>query len=984
MTTADAVRRRVWLQEQIGGAPGATVLRVANVLTGTLDVVALRAACLDVLAAWPSLRTGLRADGTAGVEHPPADVLTVGADAADDRPFDLARELPIRFTLVPLSRDEHLFVVTAHRVALDDSGLGPLATAFGAAYRARLAGRSPTLAEPKAPVPSGPVPAAERAFWLERLADPPVLDLGARRVAAFRPAAVPIDLDPAAAAAVRGFAGEGGVVPPLLVSFAALLHRVTAAPDVVVGHPVTRGGYADLVPVRAGFVSDPALDEVLADVAATVTRGVTCGMPFDEIVHDVGPRRGRGQPLAGVLLSVRPADAFLLDLPGVRAQARAVAGVSGQVDLAVSLVDDGETLRGHLEFDAAQLDRATVERLGGQWQALLAGWAARPGARVSTLPLMSGSDSERVLVRWNETTAEPPSGSVDELFAEQAARTPDRVAVLFRDGQWTYRWLHERAAALAGELVRRGVSFEEPVAVGLTRSPEFFVAVLAVLRCHATYLAVDPAYPADRIRYMLADSGARILLTERDIAARLPTDDVDVVVVSETGHARPVPVREPVDGSRAAYLIYTSGSSGVPKAVVGTQRATVNRLGWMWRRYPFEPGEMCCQKASLSFGDSVWETFGGLLRGVPTYIAADEEVHDPDRFTRALSDVDVSRCTVVPSLLWLLLARPGVAARLTRLRILVSSGEALESTLARHVRTALPETLLLNLYGSSEVAADVTAWECTTVSDGPGVPIGRPIDNARVYVLDARLAPVPVGGDGELFVGGVGLARGYAGRPGMTADRFVPNPHGPGRLYRTGDRCRWRADGVLEYLGRLDDQVKVRGMRVEPGEVEAVMSTAPSVAACAVVGRVFGDGDTRLVCFVVPAAGRRVDRTALRRFARDRLPEFLVPSMFVPVAELPKTASGKIARRELSMPDPANEPPPPATSDLEREVAAVWAEILEVDQVGATDNFFALGGDSVRMMGLAGRLSTLLGRQVGLRILYLNQSVEEFCRAVTR
>lgn len=1009
-TVLSPAQRRIWLQEQIGGAPGATHRCVANLLTGPLDVDRLRDACADVLARHPVLRTVYRSDGAGPVPEilaeasvldmvdladvPAADRLDAAWRTVVERnrgPFDLEREVPVRVTLCRLSETESLLAVTLHRIAVDDACLGLLAAELSASYAGRRPERPPvTHAPPRAD--------DDAAYWREQLGDVPhVLDLPTDRprdrASAFRGRAVPFALDEDTTRAVRARGGTGGVVVSLLASFATLLHRYTAMADVIVGVPVSRpatpgvlGCFADLVPIRVHLGDEPDLDRLLARVAEAHRRGcVTGGMPFERIVEVVSPQRLSGQPLAQVMLSVRDSAAFALRLDGVRSEPVDLPGLSGQLDLAVSVVDGGGTLSGFLEYNEELFDAATVERVARQWQVLLADWLAHPGKHPGELAVLSDEDEQRMLHEWNATARPLPGPSLDELFLAQAARFPDRVAIVTAGGQWTYRWLEERSAALAAELTRRGVSFEEPVAIGLPRSPEFFVAVLAVLRCHATYLALDPGYPMDRLRYMMSDSGARILLTEREQLDHLPGEGVEVVLVGEGSRHGRAPRLPEVPLSRVAYLIYTSGSSGVPKAVMGTHSATLNRLRWMWQEYPFTDGDLVCQKASLCFGDSVWETLGGLLQGVPTLVLADEEVRDPDRFVSALARGDVSRCTLVPSMLWLLTGRPDVARRLVRLRIVVSSGEALDAELARRIRAVLPDTLLLNLYGSSELAADVTAWECLAADDSASVPIGRPIANAGGYVLDAALRPVPVGVDGELFVGGAGLARGYAGRPGMTADRFVPNPYGPGRLYRTGDRCRWRPDGVLEYLGRLDDQVKVRGMRVEPAEVEDVVAQCPGVATCAVVGRSFGPGDVRLVCFVVPESGRRPDRTFLRRFARGRLPEFMVPSLFVSVAELPMTASGKVERRSLVVPAFAPDGPDgsePAGSELERKVADVWAEILEVDRLTVRDNFFALGGNSIRMMSLATRLSTLLSRDVSMRTLYVNQSVEDFCRAL--
>jgi len=1014
-------QRRIWLQEQIGGAPGATHSCLTSLLTGPLDPALLQDALSDVVRRHQVLRWVYRAGGGEPVPAldpgmPTIDQVDLRDAPATDRvrlarqlvaernlrTFDLADEVPIRAVLIRTGDAEHVLSFTMHRIGFDDRSAGILATELSECYSARRRGRSARL--PELPVDyaefarwqraKGAAAEPDRAYWKARLGGVAhVLDLPCDRprplTPAYRAGAVPLDFDPGTASALRA-GGTAATRTTMLATFAALLHRCTGAPDVIVAVPVERrtapgadrliGCFSDVAPVRVDLAGDPSLDELVDRVGAAAEAATAhSGMSFEQIVEAVSPRRIPGQPLAQVMFTLRQGGEFGLDLDGVRCVPLEETHRGGQLDLAADL---GATLSGRFEFNQELFDPATVARLAQQWRVLLAEWLARPAERLSRLPVLTREDERRVLYEWNATVRDVPGQRLDELFLEVAERHPDRVALISGEHRWTYGWLAERSAALAAHLHRLGVAYEEPVAIGLPRSAAYFVAVLAVLRCRATFLALDPSYPEHRLSYMVADSGARILLTERDLVGQLPADGLRTVYVGDVTDDAPAPELPATPAASVAYLIYTSGSSGVPKAVMGTHAATVNRLAWMWSEYPFAPREVCCQKASLCFGDSIWETFGGLLRGVPTLVLSDTEVRNPDQFVDALAAAAVTRCTLVPSMLWLLVDRTDVPEKLSRLRIAVSSGEALETELARRFRRVLPDCTLLNLYGSSELAADVTGWDCAAPSDGPGVPIGRPIANTSVFVLDPALRPVPVGVAGEALVGGAGLARGYAGRPGMTAERFIPNPYGRGRLYRTGDRCRWRADGVLEYLGRLDDQVKVRGMRIEPAEVEAMVARHPGVAKCAAVARSFGPGDVRLVCFVVPAPDRTVTGTVLRRFTRGQLPEFMVPSMFVTVPELPMTPSGKVDRRSLALPRAATGGAELSGSDLERRVAEVWAEALEVDRVGLRDNFFELGGDSVRMMHLASRLAALLNRPVSLGTLYVNQSVEEFCQAL--
>ena len=551
----------------------------------------------------------------------------------------------------------------------------------------------------------------------------------------------------------------------------------------------------------------------------------------------------------------------------------------------------------------------------------------------------------------------PVEGTVHGLLERQA---DDRLALLHRVERVSLQELNERANRLAWRLRREGVRRGSVVGVCLPRSIELDAALLGVLKAGAAYLPLDPGYPEERLRFMVEDSGARLL--DRDGLADEPTHD-------------PPPVAGPDD---LAYLIYTSGSTGRPKGVMGTHLGAVNRFEWMWRAYPFAEAEHAVHRTPLSFVDSVWEIFGPLLQGVPATILGDDEVRDPDAFADALAACGATRVVLVPALLEALVDR---ADRLPKHPMVWSvSGEALPPALAERCEQALPNVRLVNLYGSTEVAGDATCDDPAAQSRS-AVTIGRPIANTHAYVLDEQLEPVPVGVVGELWLGGVGLARGYHGSPGLTADRFRPDPFSSrrgARLYRTGDLARWRADGVLEYLGRRDGQVNLRGNRVELGEIEARLREHPLVLEAAVVVREDAP-ERRLVAYVVGEAG-----PALRSFLAERLPGFMVPAVFVELPELPRTPSGKLDRGAL--------PAPSATrttdgyrapqTETERELARLWAEALQLDRVGADDNFFDLGGSSLLAVQLAARITESgLPIEHPLRCLYSTPTVAAMARA---
>ena len=530
-------------------------------------------------------------------------------------------------------------------------------------------------------------------------------------------------------------------------------------------------------------------------------------------------------------------------------------------DLNVNLIEEPGALSLYCDFDADLFDEATVRGWLGAFGTLLDSIAERPDAPLAELEMVSAADRARVLGAWNHADAVDADATLADRFESRAAASPGAVALVAGERTVTYAELDERANQLARQLQGDGVGAETVVGIHLDRSPELAVAVLAVLKAGGAYLPLDPSYPAERLAYMLADSGAPVVVTDAAHRASLPASDARVVSLDDDAariarRGRTAPARHAAPDA-LAYLLYTSGSTGTPKPIGGTHRGVVNRCAWMEAAYPFAAGEVCCQKTAIGFVDGVWELFGPLLAGVPSVVLPGDEARDARRLAAAVERHGVTRLVAVPSLLRALLEEPELAARLGTLRLAVSSGERLPADLAQRFFRALPACRLLNLYGSTEVAADVTCQELRP-ADLPAVPIGRPIANSRVYVLDERMRPAAPGVAGRLYAGGAGLARGYAGRPALTAERFVPDPFGsePGaRLYDTGDLARHRADGTLEYLGRRDAQVKVRGSRIEPGEVEAVLRDYPALQDAVVVARETAAGDGELVAYLQARGG---------------------------------------------------------------------------------------------------------------------------------
>lgn len=564
---------------------------------------------------------------------------------------------------------------------------------------------------------------------------------------------------------------------------------------------------------------------------------------------------------------------------------------------------------------------------------------------------------------------------IQELFEEQVERTPLAPAIRFGSHSVSYRDLNGRANQLAHFLRKHGVTRESVVGVSIERSPDMIVALLGILKAGGGFVPLDHGYPLERLSFLIEDSGVAMILTHERLANRLP----DTAPLIFLDHERQIfegqdqgnlPCVTTPDN--LAYVIYTSGSTGRPKGVVGLHRGAVNRFGWTWGAYPFADDEVCCCKTPLSFVDSVAEIFVPLLRGIPTVMVPDSDAKDPRRLVELLSGARVTRLVLVPSLLREILALPDLPTLLSRLRICVSSGEALPIELARRFHQSLPDAVLLNLYGSTEVSADVTCYDTHLMStEATAVPLGRPIDNTQIYVVDDTLTPVPPGVTGELYVGGDGLARGYLNRPDLTAERFIPDPFSSvpnARLFRTGDLARRLPDGTIEFGGRVDDQVKIRGCRVELGEIEAALASHPAVGQAVAMARTDQLGDTRLFAYVV-AIDAAAPPAGLRNFCVERLPDHMVPSAFVPLQRLPLTPSGKVDRCALPAPDPARFNTAgraivlPRTP-IESQLSALWEETLALKGIGVCDDFFALGGHSLLAVQLMVQIEKLYGRRL--------------------
>jgi amino acid adenylation domain-containing protein/non-ribosomal peptide synthase protein (TIGR01720 family) len=913
-------------------------------------------------------------------------------------PFDLENGLPIRARLVRVAPDEHLMLVTLHHIATDGWSWAILFGEWQALHGPFSRGEP----SPLPPLPlqyadyavwqrdtlAGEALGEQLAFWRGYLAGAPtVLELPADHprppARRYRGGLRMLQLRPEVAEQVHALCRREGATlyMGLLAAFKVLLWRYTGQDDLVVGtldagrergevEPLI-GYFINTLATRTRLDGDPTFREALGRVREAA-RGAFAhaAVPLERVLAELRPERDRSHnPLVQVMFATQlpvkhgpeyaPDSGLTLQSLGEYADDEmAIDNGATKFDLTllVGYVRRG-TLAGFVEYDTDLFDAATIDRFAAHYLALLESIVADPAARISALPML-GEGERAALLHAPPVVYPDGERRLHELVERQAARTPAAPAVAWEGGTMSYGELDRRAEALAGRLRAAGAGPEARVAVRLERGPELPMALLAVLKAGAAYVPLDPGDPAERAAYVLADSGAALLLTQARLQGSPPAPGTPVIRVDDEAPGAFAPPPAVHAGPDAlAYVIYTSGSTGRPKGAMVSHRAVVNRLLWMQQDHGLNASDAVLQKTPASFDVSVWELFWPLAVGARLVMARPGAHGDPEYLAEVIERERITTLHFVPSMLEPFLDH----ARLERcagLRRVMSSGEALPAALARRFFAALPGAGLHNLYGPTEAAVDVTRRPCLPGALPRGVPIGRPAPNTSIRVLDARMALCPVGVPGDLYIGGVQGGRGYHGRPGLTAASWVPDPFAadPGaRLYRSGDRARWRPDGELEFLGRADQQVKLRGFRIETGEIEAALREHDGVRDAVVMVREDAPGGRRLVAYVTARAEGQIDPGAAREALRARLPDYMVPAALVVLDALPLTPSGKVDRLRLPAPAPAAAAGGYVAprDEVERCLADAWAAVLRVARVGVHDNLFELGGDSVASIRIA-------------------------------
>jgi amino acid adenylation domain-containing protein len=1044
-------QERLWFIDRMEPGSAAYNLPVAGRLEGALDEAALERSLGEIVRRHESLRTTFaEVDGSPVQVIAPFGGFTLLVDdlsglaeadreaavrrrAGEEalRAFDLAAGPLFRAVLLRLGAEDHVLLLSMHHIVTDGWSMGVLQRELGALYAAYREGRTSPLRE--LPVQYADYAVWQReqlegealdrqlAYWRERLAGAPELlelptDHPRPAVQAYRGATVPVELSPELLERLEALGRSEGATlyMTLLSAFQVLLGKYSGSDDIVVGSPIagrTRkeveeliGFFVNTLVLRTDLGGDPSFREVLRR-----GRAVTLGayehqeVPFERLVAELQPERSMSHaPLFQVLFTLQNDGGGEGTLAGLEVSGAGAAMEIAKFDLSLTLTATAQGLRGGLNYSTDLFERGTAERMLGHLERVLEQVAADADVRLSRLEMLREAERAVVLALGEGAAPEFPRATVDALFAQAAAAAPEAVALAWDGGRMTYAELDGRANRLAHHLRRAGVQTGTRVGVCLERGPEMVVATLAALKAGGAYVPLDPAYPAERLAFMLADTAVPVLVTESPLAERLPPHAARVVQVDVDAAAIAAePADAPAAGTdpeAAAYVMYTSGSTGWPKGVEVPHRAIV-RLVRGQDYVSIAPSDVFLQLAPASFDAATLELWGPLLNGVRLAIhpAGQPSV---ESIGRALAEHGVTVLWLTAGLFHLVVEERIEVLR--GVRQLLAGGDVLSVAHVRRVLAELPDTALINGYGPTE---NTTFTCCHHIGgaprDGASVPVGRPIANTYVRVLDAGMRPVPVGVPGELYAGGAGLALGYLGRPELTAEKFVADPFAPGaRLYRTGDRVRWRESAevrecvstgvdpvpnsrtdalthsrtaVLEFLGRVDTQVKIRGFRVEPGEVEAVLRAWPGVREAAVVVREDVPGDRRLVAYLVGDS----EAEALRAYVRQSLPEYMVPSAFVFMEALPLTPNGKLDRRALPAPDHASAAeryvaPRTGTEEL---LVEIWMEMLRLERVGVHDGFFELGGHSLLATRVVSRVRAAFGVELPLRTIFETPTV---------
>jgi len=1036
-------QQRLWFIDQLEPGNSAYNFPAAVRLKGPLNVVALEQSVNEIVKRHEALRTTFATvDGrpvqviasTLTVRPPVVNLQELSESEREaevrrlvieeaQRPFNLARGPLLRITLLRLAEEEHVGLLTMHHIVSDGWSTGILIRELALLYEAFSCGRS-------SPLPELPIQYADFAhwqrqwlqdevletqlnYWKRELVDAPLLELPTDHprpaVQTFRGSQQSLLLPSTVGEGLKALSRQQGVTlfMTLLAAFKVLLHRYSSQDDLIVGTPIANrnrleiegliGFFVNTLVVRSDLSGNPSFRELLQRV-----REVCLGayahqdLPFERLVEELHLERNLGRnPLFQVMFVLQNASMQTIVLPGLTLSPVEVDNGTAHFDLTLHIADTEQGLLETLSYNTDLFEADTITRMLGHFRTLLEEVVGNPESRLSDLPSLSGAERQQLLVEWNDTTTDyTATECIHQLFEAQVKRTPDAIAVVFEDEQLTYSELNRRANRIAHHLQALEVRPEVPVGICLEPSSEMVIGLLGILKAGGVYLPLDPFYPKERLAFMLETTQMPVVLTRERLLAALPEYDVRVVCMDSDREAIAREGEENLENStrpeNLAYIIYTSGSTGQPKGVLVSHDSISGHCRDVQRFYELDSNDRVLQFASLSFDLSLEQILPTLAVGA-RLVMMDRNVWDAAEFHTKISELGVTVLNL-PTGYWQELAREWASAPLVssiQPRLFVVGGDMmLPDVLRLWQRTPMSSVRLLNAYGPTETTITATVFEVTprrcATATLQSIPIGRPLANRSIYILDKHGGPVPVGVPGELHIGGAGLARGYLNRPDLTAEKFIPNPFGaePGaRLYKTGDSARYLADGNIEFLGRVDRQVKIRGFRIELGEIESALRQHSAVREVVVLAREDAPGEKRLVAYVVAEPDFPLTAANdLRGFLKQKLPEYMVPSAYVMLDKLPLMPNGKADRRALPAPDrarPELEKAFVAPRDaLELRLARLWEEVLDVQPIGIRDNFFELGGHSLTAVRLFALIENRLGKRLPLATVFQGATVE--------
>ncbi|HEY9767126.1 MAG TPA: amino acid adenylation domain-containing protein [Coleofasciculaceae cyanobacterium] len=961
--------------------------------------------------------------------------------------FNLEQLPLLKTIIISLSEQEHLMLVTMHHIVSDGWSWSVFYRELATLYQSLAQNKALCLAE--LPIQYGDFALWHRKFiqnkitpqlnyWKQQLKNaPPILELptdySRPSQQTFQGKRETFRFSPQLTKSLKNLSKQENITlfMLLLAAFKTLLYRYSQQTDILVGTPVANrdrletesliGCFINTIVLRTNLDRNPSFLELLQRIKATTLAAYNHqDLPFEELVKELHPERSQAaNPLFQVMFVFQDTPLLSLQLPGLTITPLPIDNGIAKFDLTLYIEDTQEELIGFLEYSSDLFHGDTIKRMIANFQTLLAGITTNPTINISQLPILTASERNKLLVEWNDTKRDYQLDvCLHQLFETQVAKTPDAVAVVFDDQNLTYSELNHKADRLANYLQQLGVGKDVLVGICLDRSLEMVIGLLGILKAGGAYLPIDPSYPWQRIDFILKDAELKIILTQQHLSQRLFSNRSQLICLdTDWENTAQENQTHPINHSTAeslAYVIYTSGSTGTPKGAMNTHRGICNRLLWMQETYQLTTADSVLQKTPFSFDVSIWEFFWTLTTGARLVIAKPGGHQDSTYLVKQIAQHNITTIHFVPSMLQIFLAAPGLES-LTSLKRVICSGEALSVGLQQRFFARL-DSELHNLYGPTEAAIDVTYWQCQPecrrerqLDRGnmlATVPIGRPIANTEIYILDNHLQPLPIGVPGELYIGGVGIAKGYLNRPELTKEKFIPNPFSVNSnnnyspfpiphslIYKTGDKARYFPTlkdtaprplgwGNIEYIGRIDNQVKLRGFRIELGEIESVLSGHPGVREAVVLVK---EEQKSLVAYIVLQQSK-TSMKEVRCFLDRQLPEYMIPNAFVFIDALPLTVNGKVDRRSLFTLEVAptsieNNYTAP-TTPIQEILTGIWAQILNLTQVGIEDNFFELGGHSLLATQVISQVRKTLQVEIPLRELFTAPTVAQFAQLI--